>query len=287
MKLWRSSRMKINKDSLKARANNISKESNISSNVVYNRFFYDAFLSRLAKSQYKDHYVLKGGLYLSSILGVNTRNTMDIDFFTRSIKMEKEQIVKTIQTICETDADDGINFKVIDATDIRQDDKYGGFQVRVLGKLENIRHEFAIDIATGDPVVPSERNYEYKCLVTAETLSLKVYSLESVIAEKLQTILFRSVANSRSKDYYDLYILRETQLNNVDLKALKEAFKQTCGYRNYSISKDDALLLIDEIRDNQQVQTRWKAYVKKVQYADGIDFVSVAADIKKWINDIY
>lgn len=279
--------MRINKDALKARANNISKESNISSNVIYNRFFYDAFLSRLAKSQYRENYVLKGGLYLSSLLGINTRNTMDIDFLARKTKMEKDQIVKVIKSICETEADDGILFKVIDVMDIRQDDQYGGFQVRVIGKLENVRHEFAIDIATGDPVIPSERNYEYKCLVTSETLSLKVYSLESIISEKLQTILSRSVANSRSKDYYDLFILRETQLDNVDLNMLKKAYKQTCLYRNYSISKVDALTLLDEIGNNQQVKARWNTYAKKVKYAEGIEFNLVVADIKEWINDVY
>lgn len=279
--------MRINKDSLKARANNMSKVSNISSNVVYNRFFYDAFLSRLSKSQYKDNYVLKGGLYLSSVLGVSTRNTMDIDFYAKRIKMEKDRVVETIDTICSIDASDGITFKVIDTADIRQEDKYGGFQVRVLGKLENIRHEFVIDIATGDPVVPTERNYQYRCLVTGEELPLKVYSLESVISEKLQTVLSRSIANSRSKDYYDLYILREAQLSNVDLETLKEAYRQTCNYRKFSITKDDAILLIDEIGSNQQVNNRWIAYTKKVKYAEGVDFKSVISDIKKWVNDIY
>ena len=279
--------MRINKDSLKARANNMSKVSNISSNVVYNRFFYDAFLSRLSKSQYKDNYVLKGGLYLSSVLGVSTRNTMDIDFYAKRIKMEKDRVVETIDTICSIDASDGITFKVIDTADIRQEDKYGGFQVRVLGKLENIRHEFVIDIATGDPVVPTERNYQYRCLVTGEELPLKVYSLESVISEKLQTVLSRSIANSRSKDYYDLYILREAQLSNVDLETLKEAYRQTCNYRKFSITKDDTILLIDEIGSNQQVNNRWIAYTKKVKYAEGVDFKSVISDIKKWVNDIY
>lgn len=279
--------MRINKDSLKARANNMSKVSNISSNVVYNRFFYDAFLSRLSKSQYKDNYVLKGGLYLSSVLGVSTRNTMDIDFYAKRIKMEKDRVVETIDTICSIDASDGITFKVIDTVDIRQEDKYGGFQVRVLGKLENIRHEFVIDIATGDPVVPTERNYRYRCLITGEELPLKVYSLESVISEKLQTVLSRSIANSRSKDYYDLYILREAQLSNVDLETLKEAYRQTCNYRKFSITKDDAILLIDEIGSNQQVNNRWIAYTKKVKYAEGVDFKSVISNIKKWVNDIY
>lgn len=198
--------MKINKDSLKAKANNISKELNISQNVVYNRFFYDAFLSRLSKSKYNNQFILKGGLYLSSILGINNRSTMDIDFYIRKISMEKDKIVDIIKEIISTNVDDGIWFEIINIGNIRNEDQYGGFQITILGHLDNVKCQFGIDIATGDPIIPSEKNYEYKCLVTKESLALKVYSLESVIAEKLETILAKSIFNSRSKDYYDLYI---------------------------------------------------------------------------------
>ena len=210
--------MQINKDSLKARVNNISNQLGISQNIVYDRFFFDTFLARLSISPYKDKFILKGGLYLSSVLGIDTRSTIDMDFYIKHLSMEKENIVKLIKNIADMDINDGVTFKVVGSSDIRLDDKYGGFQVKVVGKLDNVRYEFGIDVATGDPIVPSERNYDYKCLVTGETLPIKAYSLESVIAEKLETVLARQIANSRSKDFYDLYILRKTQLVNVDKK---------------------------------------------------------------------
>lgn len=229
--------MKINKDSLKARASNISNKLNISQNVIYNRFFYDAFLARLSKSKYKNEFVLKGGLYLSSVFGINTRSTMDVDFFLRKISMEKDRIVDIVKEIATINNDDDISFEVINVGEIRKDDQYGGFQITILGRLDNVRCQFGIDVATGDPIVPSEKNYEYKCLVTGETLFLKVYSLESIISEKLQTVLSRSISNSRSKDYYDLYMLRKTQLANIDGQFLKKAFQETCDYRHFSITK--------------------------------------------------
>ena len=278
--------MRISKDSLKARANSISKERGIPQNVVYNRFFYDSFLSRLAKSCYSDHFVLKGGLYLSSILGIDNRSTMDIDFLVRRVSMERDKIVNTIKEIASMQAEDGITFEVVNVGDIRKEDKYGGFQITVLGRLENVRCQFGIDVATGDPIIPSERNYEYKCLVTGEELPLKAYSLESVIAEKLETILARSVSNSRSKDYYDLYILRKTQLPNVNEDSLIEAFRETCRYRKFSISKGDAMALVEEIGDNWQINLRWTAYCKNVKYTENLLFKDVIASIKEWIESI-
>ena len=276
--------MMINKDSLKARANNISREMNIHQNVVYNRFFFDAFLARLAASSYKDKFILKGGLYLSSVLGVSSRSTMDMDFCIKQLSMEKEKLINTLNEIIGININDGISFRIIDSNDIRMDDPYGGYQIKILGKLDNVKYEFDIDIATGDPIVPSEKNYDYKCLVTGDTLPLKVYSLESVIAEKLQTILSRKIANSRSKDFYDLYILRKTQINNVDRNVLKKAFDETFKHRNFAISKQDALDLLDEIADNEQINVRWNSYTKSNKYADGLELKEVIFSIKEWIE---
>lgn len=279
--------MMINKDSLKARANNLSKELNITQNVVYNRFFYDAFLSRLSVSKYKNQLILKGGLYLSSLLGIDARSTMDIDFYLRKVSMEKETIIKLIEEIASIDIGDGIVFKVIGFSEIREDDLYGGFQVTLLATLDNVKYRFEIDVATGDPIVPSEQTYNYKCLVTGEVLPIKAYSLESVVAEKLETVLSRGIANSRSKDYYDLYILNKTQLVNIDNSILKNAYQQTCNYRDYSISKSEALNLIVAIKDNQLINKRWIAYGKKVKYADDLLFEDVIAAIREWIDICY
>lgn len=277
--------MQINKDSLKARANNLSNELGISQNIVYDRFFFDSFLVRLSISPYKNKFVLKGGLYLSSVLGIDTRSTMDIDFYIKHLSMEKENIVRLITDIAMIDLNDGVTFKVLGSSDIRLDDQYGGFQVKVVGKLDNVKYEFGIDVATGDPIIPSERNYDYKCLVTGETLPIKAYSLESVIAEKLETILARQIANSRSKDFYDLYILRKTQLVNVDKNILKKAFEETCKYRGFNISKKDALSLLEEIKLNTQMNKRWNSYVKRAKYAAGLAFEEVINLVIEWINE--
>ena len=277
--------MRINKDSLKARANNIAKELSISQNVVYDRFFFDAFLARLAASPYKDNFVLKGGLYLSSVLGVHSRSTIDMDFHIKSLLMEKENIMKVVADITKIDLGDGIVFQVLEAGNIMLEDIYGGFQVKVTAKLDNVRHTFGIDVATGDPIVPSDRNYDYRCLVTGEVLPIKAYSLESVIAEKLETVLAKQFANSRSKDYYDLYILRKTQRDNVALDVLKEAFKETCKHRGFSIGKEEGLNLIEGIRENSQINVRWLAYTKRNNYAQGLALEDVMAEIRDWVKE--
>ena len=133
-------------------------------------------------------------------------------------------------------------------------------------------------------IVPSERSYQYKCLVTGETLPLKAYSVESIIAEKIETVLSRGITNSRSKDYYDLYILRKTQFMNIDKNILKKAYKETCRYRNFSISYNDASDLINEISNNVQTKKRWVNYGKNVGYADGLLFDDVINAIRDWLD---
>ena len=276
--------MKINKDSLKARANNLANELGVSQNIIYDRFFYDAFLSRLAISRYKDKFVLKGGLYLSSLLGINNRSTMDLDFYLKSIAMEKDNIVSIIKEISALDLDDNISFTTIGSEDIRQEDVYGGFRVIILGKLDNVRHQFSIDVATGDPIIPSDRDYDYKCLVTGEVLPLKVYSLESVISEKLETVLSKGIANSRSKDFYDLYILRKTQIKNVNMDTLKQAFEKTREYRSFYIDKADALSMLEILKENSLVDARWIAYCKNSKYVGNLPFEEVIMAIKEWVE---
>ena len=278
--------MKISKDSLKARANNLSKEFNIDQGVIYNRFFFDAFLSRLAISKYKDKLILKGGLYLSSLLGIDNRVTIDIDFYLKKLSMSKENIINIILEVSSIDLDDGIKFKILDSSDIRLEDSYGGFQIRMMAKLDNVRYIFGVDIATGDPIVPSDKNYDYKCLVTGEILSLKAYSLESVVAEKLQTVLSRGITNSRSKDFYDLYILNKTQTNNIDIVTLKEAFEKTCEYRDFNIDRNLINELVDELSTNQQIKIRWNAFIDKNKYAYNLKFDDVIQSIRNWIEVI-
>lgn len=152
-------------------------------------------------SPYSEKFVLKGGLFLSSILGIEKRATMDIDFIVRRIRLEHDTIVDIMKKICEENADDNISFRYIGDSEIKKDDVYGGFSVSIEGRLENIRQRFDVDLATADIAYPSDQDYDYKCLVTGETLYLKSYSIESVVAEKMQTFLVKGTLNSRAKNY--------------------------------------------------------------------------------------
>jgi predicted nucleotidyltransferase component of viral defense system len=279
--------MKINKDSLKAKANSLAKELNISQNVIYNRFFYDAFLTRLSRSKYRDKFILKGGLYLSCVFGVETRSTMDIDFYLKDMNLQKDLLIKTINEVLSLDNDDGIAFELVNIGDIRREDQYGGFQITLLGKLENVRCQFGIDIATGDPIVPSEKNYDYKCLVTGDVLQMKAYSLETVVAEKLETILSRGLFNSRSKDYYDLYVLWGLQNSYLDKETLILAFKETCKYRKFEMNKNEAKELIEEIKDDSQINKRWVSYCNTVGYAKNLEFNLVIDKIIDLIDFVF
>ena len=174
---------RINKDSLTARVNNIARNLNLSQNIIYDRFFFDAFLTRLSRSSFKNNFILKGGMLVSNILGIETRSTMDIDFYLKKIAMRQEVVLQSLKDITEINIDDGVTFKINGITNIRLDDQYGGFQIKIVGKFDNIKHEFNVDIATGDPIIPSEWDYSYECLLTGELLSIKAYSLESVVAE--------------------------------------------------------------------------------------------------------
>ena len=264
--------MKINKNSLQARIKNLSSQKGVPSNVILQDYFFDAFLKRIAKSQYAENFVFKGGFLLSTTLGIDFRSTMDMDFLLTKLAMNKENIKKIFKEIAEIDVDDNITFKFVDINDIRQEDEYGGFNVSLLGRLENVKVVVSIDIATGDPITPSSVSYNYRCLFDNEILIFAAYNFETIIAEKLQTILNRGVTNSRSKDFYDLYIIYKLRWNDINVSTLKEAFNNTCRYRNTIFSSGHATEIKNQIENDLSMQKRWESFSKKNEFASDISF---------------
>ena len=262
----------INKNSLQARINNLSAKTGVHQNILLKSFFLDAFLKRLSISKYSDNFVFKGGFLLSTSLGIDLRSTMDIDFLLRKIDLDKEIIAKTFKEILSIEIDDNVVFEYSGIQEIRQEDEYGGYSVTILGKLENIREMINIDIATGDPVTPHAVSYDYNCLFDDETLHFKAYNYETILAEKLQTILFRGVTNSRSKDFYDVYIIYKLKWNGIDTNILKEAFINTCNYRGTKFGKEESLDILNDIVKDSRMSARWTAYSKKNKYVGNIKF---------------
>ena len=264
--------MAINKNSLQARLNNLSSKTGVHQNILLKSFFFDAFLKRLATSNYSDNFVFKGGFLLSTSLGIDLRSTVDIDFLLRKTSLARENIINVLKEVTSIDIGDGVIFEVNNATDIRQEDEYGGFNVAIIGRLENIKEIVSIDVATGDPVTPNAISYQYKCLFDDDVLIFKAYNFETIIAEKLQTILFRGIANSRSKDFYDLYIIHKLRWETIDTSVLKEAFINTCHYRNTIFDKEGAINIINRINDDSQMEKRWNSYRKRNKFVGDTEF---------------
>lgn len=264
--------MAISKNALQARINNLSSKTGVHQNILLKAFFFDAFLKRLAASKYAQNFVFKGGFLLSSALGVNQRSTMDMDFLIQKMELKEETIVKVLTDICEVNVDDPVRFEWEGIEAIRQEDRYGGFRVMLLGRLENIKETVPIDIATGDPITPQAIIHQYKCLLDDEVLSFQAYNFETILAEKLQTILVRGILNSRSKDFFDLFIIHQLRWESVDQQALKEAFSATCAYRGTHFSLSEALRIIDDIKSDKQMEQRWEIYRKKNKFVGDISF---------------
>jgi len=279
--------MKINKNSLQARINNLSKEMNIHANVLLVSFFFDAFISRLAKSIHAEKFVFKGGFYLATLLGVKNRYTADIDFLLRKETMNEKRLKEIFSDIIATDADDSITFEISDISPIRDEDAYGGFSILLTGHLENVRQSFHVDVATGDPITPADIEYSYQSLISNETIAFRAYNLETVIAEKLQTILFRGLLNSRCKDYYDIYIINQLQRKNISIPDLKKAFEITCQYRRTPFEKEEALLVLEEISNSDILRTRWKNYAKKSSFAKDLTFETTMKSCKEILDCIF
>jgi len=279
--------MKINKNSLQARINKLSKEMSIHANVLLVSFFFDAFISRLAKSTYANKFVFKGGFYLATLLGVKNRYTADIDFLLRKETMDENRLREIFSDIIDTDADDSITFEIADISPIRDEDTYGGFSILLTGRLENVRQSFHVDVATGDPITPKDIEYSYQSLISHETIAFRAYNLETVVAEKLQTILFRGLLNSRCKDYYDIYIINQLQRNNINIPDLKKSFEVTCQYRKTPFKKEEALLILDEISGSNILQTRWNNYAKKASFAKDITFETTIESCKEILDCIF
>lgn len=279
--------MTINKISLQARINNLSSKIGVHQNILLKAFFFDAFLKRLSVSKYSENFVFKGGFLLSTSLGIDLRSTMDIDFLLEKINLEKNNIIKIFMEISSIDVNDNVSFEHVKTEDIRQDDQYGGYNITFLGKLENIKEQISIDIATGDPITPSAINYHYKCIFDEEILYFKAYNYETILAEKIQTILTRGIVNSRCKDFYDVFIIHILRWNNINLNNLKLAFANTCNYRNTLFTKEEAIKIICDIENNIQMLARWNSYKKRNKFVENVTFEDTIKSIKSIIKIVF
>ena len=267
------------KDKLK----NISREKNVDFNSVMRFYMYDRFVERLSKSKYKDNFILKGGFYLSKLFGLDNRSTMDIDTAIRETKFTEKNIVKMITEIINIDVEDNVKFAILKTELIRDEDEYGGLRITINFMLENIRDSFHIDIATGDPIYPGPDDYKYESLIGNEVYKVWSYNLETVLAEKIETILSKLEASSRMKDFYDIYLIHEFKFNKINKTKFKGAVEKTFEKREFNA---DLIANLNVLKDSKILRYKWASYSRKNSYARNLEFDETIKCLEKFIDII-
>lgn len=250
---------------------------NLDFNILLRLYMYDRFIERLAVSKYRDNFILKGVFYLSTLFGLESRSTKDIDTAIKDANFTKENVEKMIKSIIAIDINDGALISFIEIGNIREEDQYGGFRVILNVKVDTIRENFQIDVATGDLITPKPIVYKYRPILGDSYANVWSYNIETVIAEKLETILRRAEANSRIRDYYDLYLIYTKGWNDVKIDDLRKAIDKTFEKRNYTRNIEETIAIL---------KNRWDSYKKKYEYANDINYDEIMKCIEEVVKVI-
>lgn len=269
-----------NRDSLKAKASNLSKKTNIPNKYLIQNFMFEALLKRISKSKYKDKFIIKGGLLLSSIFGVNLRSTMDLDTTIKGLPLDRETITKVINEIISIDLDDNVKLEIENIKDIREEELYSGFEVNLKAEFDGLKTNLMIDITTGDVITYKEVEFKYNTLFDDETINIMTYNYETIIAEKFESIISRNIDNTRMKDYYDLYMFVNLKWNDINKDTLRKAIINTSKARETLDYIDNASKYIELISDDERLKSLWNSYQNNYEYAKDIEFEDTINAIK-------
>ena len=272
-----------NKDSLKAKVSNLASSTNIPNKYLIQSFMFEALLKRISVSKYKDKFIIKGGLLLSSIFGVNLRSTMDLDTTIKGL--DRTTITKVVNEIISIDLKDNIKLEIENIKDIREEELYSGFNINLKAEFDGLRTNLMIDITTGDVITYKEVQFEYKTLFDNEIVNIMTYNYETIIAEKFEAIISRNIDNTRMKDYYDLYMFVNLKWNDIDKTILRKAIFNTSEKRETLNYIENADKYIELINEDSKLKSLWKNYQNNYAYAKDISFENTIAAIKV-INSI-
>lgn len=275
----------MNKVKLTALCHKIAKQTGLTFNSIMTYYFLEVILKKLSKSSYANHYIFKGGFLLSNVIGVESRSTVDIDFLFHKQSLSEENVQQQLDDIL-TESKDDIQFLIQSITTIKESDDYGGYRATILCQLENIKQIIHLDIATGDVVTPQPITYDYKAIFDDENFPIIAYTIETILAEKLQTIYSRSFLNSRSKDFYDIYILSKLKKDDIDFVQLKLACERTFSYRDTELNFNNIIQLLKIFKKDPTQHQQWKNYSKKYHYTKDISFLEILDEIIRLVSNI-
>lgn len=257
--------------SLKAKIRNIAKEKNIPAQVILQNYMVERLLVRLSQSEYREKFVLKGGMLVAAIVGLDNRATMDLDTTLKNLPLTPDAIQNALEQICSTPCDDEVNFKIGTISPIREDDIYGGYRVALEAQYDTVLVPLSIDVSTGDAITPGAVKFSFNEIFNEnKSFQLWAYNIETVLAEKVETILRRTVFNTRPRDFYDVYILATTQEYNKEL--FEQALQATARHRGTAEQIADRATILADIEESATLCALWEKYCKQFAYAKEISF---------------
>ena len=266
---------------LKALIKNFALDKEIMPQAVLQNYILERLLERMSRSQYKDKFILKGGMLIAALIGIDIRTTMDMDATLKNMTLTKESVTKALNDIFSIQLSDNITFNLLKIENIRDDDVYGGYRASINAAFDTLNVTLKIDLTTGDKITPKEVKYKFNLLFEDRTINILAYNPETILAEKYETILRRSVLNTRIRDFYDVYILIKLLLHNIDKALLLQAIEATANKRESIALLDNAKSIIKIIKNDEEMQSRWTLYQKDFSYAKDISWDQVIAVIEK------
>lgn len=276
----------VKKEIVLARAKELEKVYNLSHYEILQRFIFERILERISISQYQDNFILKGGLLLSAMFGVNNRTTKDMDTTISGIDIKKEEMLIVLNRILSINIQDNVSFEILNITNIRENNKYGGNKYHIIGKFDNLKINVEIDISTGDKVTPNELKYKFPLLFENRSILLNSYNIETIFSEKFETLLRRGRFNSRMKDFYDIFFFLNYLINDIDINILKQALNNTFNKRNSINYLKDYNKILDSVLNSKKVQSLWDNYSLKNQYANNISLLEIIELLNSFINEL-
>ena len=276
----------MNKDKITAMCHKVSAETGLTFNSAMTYYFLESVLSKLSNSKYNDKFIFKGGYILSNIVGLDSRSTVDIDFLIKNMAFDEEVLIDMFRDILDNSKNDSIQYKLKDIQEIKKEDEYNGYRIRILCKLDNIRQVVPLDIATGDILTYQPVEYEYKTIFSENNLKIQAYNLETMLAEKLETIYSKGFLNSRSKDFYDVHLLYRLKSNEINFEKLARACERTFNYRETVLDLVSFKEMISMILNDKGFNDRWNAYANKNTYVKDTPFKNVIESLQLLIEKV-
>ena len=272
--------MAFTAEQIKGRLKNIAKQNNADARILMRIYMIERFLERISVSQYADNFIIKGGILITSMVGVSMRSTMNIDTTIRNINLSDEDVLRFVTEILKVDVGDDVTFELKNISHIMDNMEYPGIRIELDATMGKMITPIKIDISAGDIITPRAIEYSYKLMLEDRDIRLWSYNLETVLAEKLQTILSRGILNTRMRDFYDIHALRLCCSDRINPEILKQAFTATCEKRESLSLISDGEKILQNIAADKDLMNLWHSYQKKFSYAESVTFSQVAEDTR-------